>query len=712
MSRRFFLAALLAVVVCGANAVERRRPSERPAPPAEWEKVSAGAAVQALACLPGAPLFGTATSGVYTIGEDGTPAPVNDGIRTANVTALAIAPNGALFAAVAGDGIYRASGITSGWQKLTGAPATATVLASTFDAIYAGGCDGLFASANGGTDWVRADNGLGSCVRSLASRGSDLYAGTASGLFRSSNGGASWLVVSGAPANVDAVAVDPLGRMFIAVRDRGVFRSSDGLSWVPQASAYPMTDVRALFITDALDVYAATERGVLFRSSDSGATWTSIYPGVPGSHVAGLCATSDAIYVAGGGAAFRTPAAFRVFGLNFGPYKGTQDPNLGATVTDAQIADQLRIIRQSTGWIRTFGSSADLLHTGSIAHGMGLRTAIGAWLARDSAANELQIQNLIATAKAGDADLLIVGSEVLLRSDLTEAQLIAFINRVRQAAPGVPVAYADTYVQWLAHPNVVNAVDVLLVNYYPYWEGISAGSAMGVINAWHRDVLAASKGRPVIVSEAGWPSAGGTTGDAVPSLSNANAHFAEFVSWARATHTPYFYFEAFDEPWKAKYEGSQGAHWGVWDEQGRLKSGMSATLAGATVADNWSSSELAGGPGTPSLELTSVPLYGHFDDLRGRVQHVNPYLYKVLVYIYVSGWWIKPYANHPLTTIAKDGTWICDVTTGGIDETATRIDAFLVRSSFQAPILLGASAIPSSVTTEAVAAAEAVRTKP
>ena len=48
--------------------------------------------------------------------------------------------------------------------------------------------------------------------------------------------------------------------------------------------------------------------------------------------------------------------------------------------------------------------------------------------------------------------MLIVGSEVLLRSDLTESQLIGYINQVKQAVPDVPVATADVYGELIAHP--------------------------------------------------------------------------------------------------------------------------------------------------------------------------------------------------------------------------------------------------------------------
>jgi len=55
----------------------------------------------------------------------------------------------------------------------------------------------------------------------------------------------------------------------------------------------------------------------------------------------------------------------------------------------------------------------------------------------------------------------------------------------------------------------------------------------------------------------------------------------------RADNLPYFYFEAFDEPWKIK-EGSVGLHWGIWDSNGVMKSGMQAVFDGKTIPNNWS----------------------------------------------------------------------------------------------------------------------------
>ena len=113
---------------------------------------------------------------------------------------------------------------------------------------------------------------------------------------------------------------------------------------------------------------------------------------------------------------------------------------------------------------------------------------------------------------------------------------------------------------------------------------------------------------------------------------------------------------------------------------------MRAVFDGETIADNWSGNQIIGGPGNPAISFTYVPPYGSFDNLRGQVTHVKPSDCRVVIYIQVAGnWWIKPYSLSPLTIIEPDGSWVCDITTGGIDETATQIVAYLISATYSPP---------------------------
>jgi len=104
-----------------------------------------------------------------------------------------------------------------------------------------------------------------------------------------------------------------------------------------------------------------------------------------------------------------------------------------------------------------------------------------------------------------------------------------------------------------------------------------------------------------------------------------------------------------------------------------------------------------GHPCSGGIEFTYVPPYGSFDDILGQARCVEPADYKVAVYIYVSGWWTKPYWASPLTPIQSDGSWTADITTGGTDQLATKIAAFLVPNGYNPPQMGGGQTLPAEL---------------
>ncbi|MGA7341194.1 MAG: hypothetical protein WBE72_03225 [Terracidiphilus sp.] len=118
---------------------------------------------------------------------------------------------------------------------------------------------------------------------------------------------------------------------------------------------------------------------------------------------------------------------------------------------------------------------------------------------------------------------------------------------------------------------------------------------------------------------------------------------------------------------------------------------------------------VSGGPGTASISFTSVPSLGSTNNLKGRVLHVAPAGYYVAVYIYVDGWWTKPYFDSPQTSIDCDGTFSTDITTGGDDQEATAITAFLLPEGYTPPLLSGEATLPESLYSAAAATASASR---
>jgi exo-beta-1,3-glucanase (GH17 family) len=261
----------------------------------------------------------------------------------------------------------------------------------------------------------------------------------------------------------------------------------------------------------------------------------------------------------------------RIHGLSFSPYVEGQGP--GTIISESQIRERLAIIEPYIRWIRTFSCSEGHERIPAIAREKGLKTLVGVWLDDDKKHNEVELENAIRIARDGHVDILGVGNEVLLRGDLTEDELLDYIERAKAALPDVEVGYVDAYFKFAAHPRITETCDVLLANCYPFWESCPAEHALLYMKEMYRLALSVANGKRVIISECGWPNIGTAEGAAVPSVENAIKYFIDTHRWAETDGIEIFYFSSFDESWKVGAEGDVGAYWGLWDKDGQLKYG-------------------------------------------------------------------------------------------------------------------------------------------
>ena len=172
-------------------------------------------------------------------------------------------------------------------------------------------------------------------------------------------------------------------------------------------------------------------------------------------------------------------------------------------------------------------------------------------------------------------------------------------------------------------------------------------------------------------------------GRSVPSLVNEATFARQFFTWADAYGVPSFYFSAFDEAWKANYEGPQGAHWGIWDEAGAIKPGMDAFFNGATEAVDCNALL----PGPVGLSSVYVPPYGSSDALEVQVTGVRPRDYNIATYIFVDSALADQSRAFAQRTVAinRDGTAQITIVTNGTDQLATQIAAFLIPAGVAPP---------------------------
>ncbi len=261
-----------------------------------------------------------------------------------------------------------------------------------------------------------------------------------------------------------------------------------------------------------------------------------------------------------------------LYGLCFSAY--TQGQRAGDLITEAQVRRRIELIAPHTRWVRSFACTEGHELIPRLAREKGLKTMVGAWISADRARNEREIAALIDLAREGLVGVAVVGNEVLLRGELTEQELLAYVARVKAALPGdVPVGCVDAYFHFLERPALTAACDVLLPNCYPFWEGAGIDVAAQYLRRMHGLVKAAGGDKPVVVTETGWPASGQAVAGAVPSADNAMRYFVDVQQWGRGEGIKLFYFSSFDEPWKLGSEGEVGTQWGLWDKDERPKFG-------------------------------------------------------------------------------------------------------------------------------------------
>lgn len=257
-------------------------------------------------------------------------------------------------------------------------------------------------------------------------------------------------------------------------------------------------------------------------------------------------------------------------GLCFSLYEDGQRP--GDIISEEQVRRRMKIIAPYTKWVRSFSCTEGNEFIPIIAKEYGIKTLVGAWLSDDPEVNEREIEGLIKLSNEGLVDIAAVGNEVMYRKDLSEDELLEFIQRVKNAIPdSIPVGYVDAYYEFTIKPRITQACDLILSNCYPYWEGCNLDYSLGHIKQMYSQALEAGNGKKVIITETGWPSKGESFKDSHPSKENAIKYYINTQLWSQQDDIDIFYFSSFDESWKVGAEGEVGAYWGIWDKNEKLK---------------------------------------------------------------------------------------------------------------------------------------------
>ena len=175
-----------------------------------------------------------------------------------------------------------------------------TALAVSDSILFAGTeGGGIFFSTDNGQSWEEMNTGLtNKSVLGFAFTDSMFFVLTSGGIFQSTNKSKSWISID-APVAVNyirSIAVFPFGVLFIGTDARGVFRSTNnGINW--NNVGLETFDIKIL-VTSGENLFAASNGGWIFLTTDKGDNWVPAYNGIKNTPLNCL-AVSESTLVAG-----------------------------------------------------------------------------------------------------------------------------------------------------------------------------------------------------------------------------------------------------------------------------------------------------------------------------------------------------------------------------------------------------------------------------
>ena len=248
-------------------------------------------------------------------------------------------------------------------------------------------------------------------------------------------------------------------------------------------------------------------------------------------------------------------------GVAYTPFNAQYPDCINAPPSQHNVTKDVAVLSQLTNTIRLYGT--DCNQTEMVLHAIdklalpNIKVWIGVWLDNNSTTGDRGIGAMYDILDKYGADPfagVIVGNEVLYRQQMTETELGQLLSDVKsnftEKRLDLPVATSDLGDNWTA--GLASSVDVVMSNIHPFFAGRPVDDASSwTWNFWQtRDVvLTQNTSKKNVISEVGWPSAGGTdcggpdTCDegSVAGIDEMNSFMGDFICQSLANGTDFFW---------------------------------------------------------------------------------------------------------------------------------------------------------------------------
>ena len=152
----------------------------------------------------------------------------------------------------------------------------------------------------------------------------------------------------------------------------------------------------------------------------------------------------------------------------------------------------------------------------------------------------------------GPVDTVVIGNEIVNQGgnvNLVAAAVNSARGILQIAGFTKNVVAVDTFTAHQEYPQICQASDYCAVNAHAFFDPNTQASDAG---SFVKNVISKIQnyGKPIIVTESGWPYEGSANGVAVPSVANQQAAIASLKSAFAGNPGGLFLFQAYDASYK------------------------------------------------------------------------------------------------------------------------------------------------------------------
>ncbi|KAI9593949.1 glycoside hydrolase family 17 protein, partial [Syncephalis fuscata] len=260
------------------------------------------------------------------------------------------------------------------------------------------------------------------------------------------------------------------------------------------------------------------------------------------------------------------------YGITYTPLNA-QYPGCGGSLGD--VVEDIKVLSQLTTRLRLYGMDCDQAsHTLEAIKQLKVNVKIVAtiWVDENPVTYKRQYDLFWKLLKDYGTDNLLgvsVGNEAIFRQQSNATDLGSRMSDVRsqlkaKGYSSIPVFTTDLGDNFKS--DLIQASDEAWANVHPYFAGIDvSGAATWTWNFYENFIgkPARAAGKKGVISETGWPTKGDSKDKAVPSTDALQRFLDDFVCQSNAKGIPYYFFEAFDEPWKVAMFTELEGNWGL-----------------------------------------------------------------------------------------------------------------------------------------------------